>query len=286
MAENFYRKISEKYRAEGIGSLSKEEVEAYVTARMPATLAAAGQVLSEVVGRIPCEVKSFLDMGAGTGAGLLAAKEHFPAIEQATLVERNPQMIAKGKELVEASWVEAKAQGYIPTPHDLVLFSYSLGEMDHFLEVLEKAWSVAQIIVVVEAGTPRGFNAILQVRKKLIQLGGQMIAPCPHVRKCPMEGNDWCHFSARLSRSKEHRQLKGAERGWEDEKYSYVAFAKEKTSPAEARIVRHPQKKSGHVVLQLCTDKGIEQVTVSKKQGALYKRARKAKWGDYFLNRL
>ena len=72
------------------------------------------------------------------------------------------------------------------------------------IEVLKKAWDAAKVLVIVEPGTPRGFENILKAREQLIQWGGKMIAPCPHVKQCPMK-DKWCHFSVRLERTREHR---------------------------------------------------------------------------------
>ncbi|MCL2812332.1 MAG: small ribosomal subunit Rsm22 family protein, partial [Clostridia bacterium] len=47
-----------------------------------------------------------------------------------------------------------------------------------------------------------------------------------------------------------------------------------------ARVLRHPQIRGGFVELLLCTDTGIRQVTISKRNGDAYKRARKARAGD------
>lgn len=99
-----------------------------------------------------------------------------------------------------------------------------------------------------------------------------------------MEGTDWCHFSTRLQRTKEHKLAKGAELGWEDEKFSYVAFSKETTYPASGRVVRHPQKPKGMVSLQICGQNGLEEVIVTQKQKDAYKVARKIKWGEPFLS--
>jgi len=283
MSKKFYDSISQKYRETGGGDLSPKEVEAYCIARMPATYAAVSHVFMEIQGRIPTPPKSFLDLGAGPGTGVLAAKEIFPEIEKATLVEKNDYMIRQGKTIVEGQWIQADLQSLAPTPHDLVLFAYSFGEISGQLEVLKRAWDAAQILVIVEPGTPRGFEHILKARKHLIEWGAKMIAPCPHMRQCPMQGGDWCHFSVRLERTREHRQLKGGELGWEDEKFSYVAFCKEEAQPASARILRHPQKQTGNVVLRLCSEEGLVEKTISKKQGPLYKQARKAKWGDPFI---
>lgn len=274
-----YRSFSKKYHSKGNKQLSRDEVEAYVKARMPATKAAIVAVLQEISSSIPFEIQSFVDYGAGPAAGLLAAKEIFPGIEKAVLIEKNPHMIERGRSLVDAEWIVEDLIDVKKVDADLALFSYSLGELKNGKKILERAFSGAKVLVVIEPGTPDGYQAILNARKTLIELGGYMIAPCPHMRACPMEGNDWCHFSVRLERTREHKHLKGGERGWEDEKYSYVAFAKEEVSLAENRIVRHPQKGKGHVSLELCGQKGLETRVVTKKQGVLYKRARKVQWG-------
>jgi hypothetical protein len=43
-----------------------------------------------------------------------------------------------------------------------------------------------------------------------------------------MSGNDWCHFSQRLPRSRDHMLLKDADVPFEDERYSYVVVTREK----------------------------------------------------------
>ena len=47
-----------------------------------------------------------------------------------------------------------------------------------------------------------------------------------------------------------------------------------------ARILRHPQIRTGHVSLRVCTDGGAKDVIVSKKEGKRYKLARAAQAGD------
>ena len=92
---------------------------------------------------------------------------------------------------------------------------------------------------------------------------------------------DWCHFSQRLERTAQHRRLKGAELGYEDEKFSYLVATRLDVPAAHARIVRHPGKHGGHVQLELCTSRGtIENTTVAKSNKEAYKRARQAKWGE------
>ena len=91
---------------------------------------------------------------------------------------------------------------------------------------------------------------------------------------------DWCHFSQRVERTSEHRQLKGGMLGYEDEKFSYVVGARKSFPPANERIVRHPRKHSGHVQLMLCTSQGLENRTITKSQRESYRKARQAEWGD------
>ncbi|HEX3155503.1 MAG TPA: small ribosomal subunit Rsm22 family protein, partial [Candidatus Angelobacter sp.] len=92
---------------------------------------------------------------------------------------------------------------------------------------------------------------------------------------------DWCHFSQRVERTSQHRQLKGGALGYEDEKFSYLVAAKISAPSTASRIVRHPGKHSGHIQLVLCTPGGkIEQNTITRSRKEAYKRARKAEWGD------
>ena len=114
-----------------------------------------------------------------------------------------------------------------------------------------------------------------------------MAAPCPHALACPMVGGDWCHFAARLERTALHRKLKGGSLGYEDEKFSYVAFSKEVVELPPSRILSEPARHSGHVSLKLCTKaEGLQQPIISKKQGELYKQSRKAAWGDPFPDKV
>jgi ribosomal protein RSM22 (predicted rRNA methylase) len=165
----------------------------------------------------------------------------------------------------------------------LVIISYALGELAPSAEaLLRRAWSCAkQFLVVIEPGTPRGFSVVHAARTAMIASEAHILAPCPHNLACPMSGTrDWCHFAQRLERTSQHRQLKQGALGYEDEKFSYVVAARESLPGAGARIVRHPQKHSGHVRLTLCAGRSIETCTVTRSQAQLYKLARRVEWGD------
>jgi ribosomal protein RSM22 (predicted rRNA methylase) len=296
---------------------------AYLAVRFPATYAAVRRALSEIRlaeinARAPqVEINSLLDLGAGPGTVLFAASEEF-ALQQATLIEVDPNWIALAKRLAaqtslpiakNAQWLRQDLRSndlrsndprsndlrssLSSTPHDLVVISYTLGELPKAAadSVLRKAWSCAgKFLVIIEPGTMRGFAAVNTARSMLIANAARIIAPCPHHHACPMAAaNDWCHFAQRVERTSQHRQLKGGTLGYEDEKFSYLIAAKPGALPALAagseanfsRIERHPLKHSGYVQLSLCTPQGqIKNQTVTRSSKAAYKSARQSEWGD------
>jgi ribosomal protein RSM22 (predicted rRNA methylase) len=109
-----------------------------------------------------------------------------------------------------------------------------------------------------------------------------MLGPCPAETPCPLIEPDWCHFAARVERSSLHRRLKGADLGYEDEKFSYLALSRQPATLPQARIIRRPQHLPGLIQLETCTPQGIRPVQVRKKDREQFRSARKLKWGDIF----
>lgn len=265
----------------------------YLAARLPATYSALCQAIGyfqRIAKTVPgC---SLLDIGAGPGTFLLAASQMGLKFDRATLVEKDPSWRNWGEKLLKSvytnlslSWLSEEIEKVQNLdPHDFVVMSYSLGELDpqQRQKALEKCWAwTKQSLFLVEPGTPAGFDRIREARTLLLGQGASIVAPCPHANVCPMAGSDWCHFSARLPRTSLHRRVKGGELGYEDEKFSYVIFSREPHALPSARILRHPQKNKGHVRLHLCQQDRLEQGVYSKKQGELYKHVRSLEWGDY-----
>lgn len=95
-----------------------------------------------------------------------------------------------------------------------------------------------------------------------------------------MSEQDWCHFSTRLQRSKIHMNMKGS-LPYEDEKYSYLIACKTPTNNRPtSRIVKHPKESKGMLELDLCNAQGLTHHKITKRDGEIYKQARKANWGD------
>ena len=289
------RNITEKYKNEsGNGKRlvsDTAETAAYATVRMPATFGAVSSALLWTKEHFGEEIHTILDVGAGTGAAGWAAAEIFDEAEKLTCIEREENMISFGSRLMEEGdfplpyeWKKGDISEEIPADKaDLVTASYVLNELSEAdcIKTAERLWSMTEkLLVIIEPGTVTGYNNIKKIRERLVAMGGYIVAPCPQSGECPLTGGDWCHFSARISRTRLHKLLKGGDVPFEDEKFSYIAFSRESVEEAERRILRHPKNESGHIGLTLCTKSGIENITVTKKDQKLFKKARKASWGD------
>jgi ribosomal protein RSM22 (predicted rRNA methylase) len=143
-------------------------------------------------------------------------------------------------------------------------------------------------VLIVEPGTPDGHRRVLAARDRLLAAGFSIAAPCPHQLSCPVAvPGDWCHFATRVQRSARHRQAKGAELSYEDEKFSYVAAVRDRPDPAReamtrpaARVIRRPQLRKNLVLLDLCARDGTSQRALVGKSSDSYRQARKVSWGD------
>jgi ribosomal protein RSM22 (predicted rRNA methylase) len=259
----------------------EERVAAYLVTRAPATYAVARSVLQEIGGRLGTEVRSVLDVGAGVGTASLAAREVLTGVERVTCIESDPTLAAAGRELVPGvEWriADLRRMDAIPE-HDLVIASYALGELRN-ASVAMRLWAAARVVlVVIEPGTPAHWESVLELRARLLNAGAHMVAPCPGAEPCPLPPHDWCHFAVRVERSSLHRRLKAGALGYEDEKFSYLAVAKQPARTAEARIIRRPQHQPGLITIELCLGDRTETLRIPKSDRERFRVARQASWG-------
>ena len=287
--------ISENYRmrtGQGNRLLTREgEAAAYAASRMPATFAAACEAIGEALTASGLAPRTLLDCGAGTGAATWAAAQLLD-LDAITCLEREEAMRSVGGRLMAegsgalagAKWASCDLTSDVLPGAELVVEGYMLGELreDMRLAVAQKLWNACtQMLVLIEPGTPQGFANLAAVRAHLTSMGAHVAAPCPAGSKnCPMSGEDWCHFSVRVQRTRLHKALKGGDAPYEDEKYAYLALTREAPMAAcQARVLRHPLIQPSRITLTLCEDGEKKQRIVTKKD-ALWKRARKLGAGD------
>jgi ribosomal protein RSM22 (predicted rRNA methylase) len=244
--------------------------------------------------------RTLLDVGAGPGAAAWAAAERFPAIAGVRLIDDNAPMRALARALIAASEHAALRQAAYEAgtlaqlagaPADLVIASYLVGELapDALTRAADALWSrTADMLVVVEPGTPAGFVRIRALRAHLVGRGARVVAPCPHDLACPIVAPDWCHFAQRLARSRGHQRVKGGALAYEDEKFSYVALAREppgRKPEQQARVLAHPRVGKAGVAAKLCTIDGIVAEITPRRDRARYKARSRWRWGDAVVRR-
>ncbi|MEU6355813.1 small ribosomal subunit Rsm22 family protein [Streptomyces sp. NPDC047072] len=271
----------------------RADVAAYAAYRMPATFEAVHSALEAFADTVPDWTPgTHTDLGGGTGAATWAVATTWPGTRPVTVHDWSEPALALGREIAgahpalrEADWRRTRIDRTLAlAPTDLVTVSYVLNELTPAdrTALVDAAAQAAGSVVIVEAGTPAGYARVLEARDRLVAAGFRIAAPCPHSAACPIApGEDWCHFSARVSRSSLHRKVKGGSLPYEDEKFSYVAATRVPAEPAPSRVVRRPQIRKGQVLLDLCEADGqLARRTVTKRHGDLYKAARDADWGD------
>ncbi len=281
--------------------MSGRDVAAYAAYRMPATAAATGAAFAQLrLARPGWTPASVVDFGAGTGGASWAiAVRADPA--RMTLLEQSAEAIRLGRAILAeaelpalraAAWRtwrlgDADASAPLADRGDLAVSAYVLGELSQLQQeqLVDLAVATAPAVLLVEPGTPAGHRRILAARARLLAAGYHIAAPCPHQLDCPLAvPGDWCHFAVRLQRSTLHRQVKGADLSYEDEKFSYVAAVRPELGVPDwpaGRVVRRPQLRKNLVLLDLCQAGGRSgNLAVGKSKGEVYRRARKTSWGD------
>ena len=287
--------ISKTYRDGGGSGAIRTETDAlaYALARMPATYAAVTASLNALVEIRPdLAPKTLLDVGAGPGTATWAAAEAFPSLQGFALLDANDalrtlalDLFSDSFRLREVGYQRAEARSALAKADaaDLVIASYMIGEIGAAEQrsLADLMWQkTGDTLLVVEPGTPAGYARIIALRERLIAQGAHVVAPCPHDRACPLHAPDWCHFTQRLQRSRAHKQLKGAELPYEDERFIFVALARHSVVARPGRVLSQPQVTKIAVTAKLCTGEGVLIATAPRRDKIQYSRFKKLDWGD------
>lgn len=287
------QRMSDSYRGGGTSAVIRSDLDAlaYAIVRMPATYVAVRAALAQTAQIVPdFGPRTLLDVGAGPGTATWAACDAWPSLERATLIDDNPHLLALAQAMQASLDISAQRSAMAAAlpdaaSADVVLASYVLTELpDASLRAtLDRLWDKAErLLVIVEPGTPNGFKRILACRDALIARGAQIVAPCSHEGGCPLaDGPRWCHFSARVPRSRDHLLVKDANVPFEDEKFSYLVAGKG-FPPLDRgrRILATPKVDKSAVTLTVCTPDVPEQRRVARGDKDAYRAAKRLDWGD------
>ena len=291
-------RISEGYRRyepSSVSIIDSVDVMAYSLSRLPATYAAVVTVLESLAAAYPdFRPRTVLDAGAGPGTATWAACTVWPSIESASLIDHSAAFLNVARQLSamssnpalhSADFELGELTSYLPgKTFDLVIASYAMTELADARPAGSSLFaSTAGVLVVIEPGRPRDYQRILEVRGDVLAAGGRVLAPCPHSDECPLPTGDWCHFSARLPRTRDHMQAKNAVAPFEDEKFSYIAMCHKDSGLGRGPfgLVLAPPVKTKHsTALKICTQRGLVHRTVQSRDKAAYNGIKKIGWGD------
>ena len=289
------QRISARYRAGGGSDViaSPFDALAYAVVRMPATYAAVDAAVREAAAVVPdVAPRSLLDIGAGPGTATWAACQAWPSLDRAALIDANPHLLALAETFAAATPslalattrdTIARALG-TAAKADVVLASYVLTELGEAAAgPLQRLWDLTErLLVIVEPGTPEGFTRILACRDVLLTQGARIVAPCSHEGRCPLAADArWCHFAARLPRSRDHLATKDVSVPFEDEKFAYLIVGKAFDAlPRGRRVLATPKVDKGGVTLTLCAPGVAEQRRIARGDKEAYRAAKRLDWGD------
>ncbi|GAC99560.1 hypothetical protein PHSY_007162 [Pseudozyma hubeiensis SY62] len=143
----------------------------------------------------------------------------------------------------------------VSSSRSLALSAFALSLMTNDtnrFEAVQAMWdSGAEVIVIIDSATPRGFASVASARAQLLQLGqksdgSHVVAPCSHDKPCPLlhpfsissavasavgarsdtgnpaKSSDVCGFTARYHTPTFLRRTKHSDKGEENVGYSYV----------------------------------------------------------------
>lgn len=273
---------------------------AYALTRTPATYAATRRVLSEVLALRPDAAPDrLLDVGSGPGGAGWAALDALPELASVIRLDHSPAFLDLAQDLAAAGPPVLAGAGRfradltdaaVTLPEaDLVLAAYTLTEiaLKDLTGVAQRLWTAtADLLVIIEPGSPEGWRRGLAIRALLIDAGARLVGPCAHISSCPLAEPDWCHFAQRLPRSRAHRLAKGGTAPFEDEKFFWLAFDRGQARPGgqgPARIIAPPRAGKAGVSFRVCRadgTAGLEEVL--RRNRPHFNRTRRLGWGSAF----
>jgi ribosomal protein RSM22 (predicted rRNA methylase) len=299
--------VSAHYRKSGNSAgiiRNEQDAAAYALMRLPGTYAACRFVMAEVQRLMPdFAPHSLWDIGCGPGAASLASIGVYPAITSLRLTDRLKPFLTLAQRLLALSAPEAHLDlhqadlGQItsadPGQMDVTMISYVLTELDPVLAetLVRVAWTAStNMMVLVEPGTPIGFQTIARMRQMLIGSGAHILAPCTHHLACPREQSAaatpprWCRFVERLPRSSLHRRVKQGAHGYEDESFAYLVATRRDMAVRGGRVIGPVERNKAGLVAPLCIAGEERAFSVASRDKQKMSQFKRLDWGDQVEN--
>ncbi|KAH8916167.1 Rsm22-domain-containing protein [Atractiella rhizophila] len=152
-----------------------------------------------------------------------------------------------------SSFTELTEEEQVIGKETLALCAFTLqdlGDDEARRRTVRLLWqSGAEVMVLIERGTPRGFGYLNEARTQMLKYmkeansagegegaerGAHIVAPCPHMYSCPLANlKRTCNFSQRVQTEEWHRATKGGKtaEAEEDAKFSYLVIRRGKKPP-------------------------------------------------------
>lgn len=157
---------------------------------------------------------AFIDVGAGPGTFSLAFRDwvgrgiSVQQVETSSLMREQALRLWQGlypqEPLMQKLSVASELSG-----EKLLFFGHSANEMgvDQTLKYVGEF--NPEHLLFVEPGTKEFFPKMLMIRQKLLDLGYQILFPCPNASACPLSGSseDWCHQFIQVRQEAEVERL-------------------------------------------------------------------------------
>lgn len=152
------------------------------------------------------DLTTFVDWGAGPGTASFALAAHEVLknqIKQQFMLDRtdSPYKLfsSEHSKLIQPSYSTATDLRRLSLDKNksCLVFSYSLTE----IETLPGTWDQFEALMILEPATSEDGRKLLELRKKLIEHGYSIWAPCTHQLSCPLltkSNHDWCHDRAKV----------------------------------------------------------------------------------------
>ena len=165
---------------------------------------------------------------------------------------------------------------------DLVIASYVIGEIGEAERTRARRTDVGEDPRHAAGRRARhagGLCADHRAARATDRAGRACRRALPARRRCPLAAPDWCHFTQRLPRSRAHKQLKGAELPFEDEKFAYVALTRAPPAQRPPACWRSPSSARSRSPPSSAPRRSRRRET-PRRDKADYADARRWRWGD------